>query len=165
MLEEGQQQQQKPLPTQTLTAVKEEPLEFFIHDCKLDKVTALTGWKYVSCPMSDSFIFMGLDKVHHYLKNAQDKISVWYKWNKEKCFCSEPLALCESRSEQIQTECTSSAKGTAANSFNGKTTYLAVKTWPGLAEKCMLEVDCLQPLKLVNPYSQSQVKIQYGMKS
>ncbi|KAJ7319170.1 hypothetical protein OS493_036570 [Desmophyllum pertusum] len=34
--------------------------------------------------------------------SQQDQIPVWYKWNKEKlkCFCSEPLVLCESRSEQ-----------------------------------------------------------------
>ena len=101
VLEEGQQQLKAP-PIQTVTTVKEEAMECFIHDCKLEKVTSQTGWEYVKCPMSDCFIFTGLDKVNHYLENAQQQIPVWYRWNKEKlkCFCSEPLVLCESRSEQ-----------------------------------------------------------------
>lgn len=100
VIEEGQQEN---LPTmQTFGAVKEEPLQCFIHDCKLEKCTSQTGWEYVKCPMYDCFIFTGLDKVNRYLKYVQDQIPVWYKWNKEKlkCFCSEPLVLCESRSEQ-----------------------------------------------------------------
>ena len=75
MVEEGQQEN---LPTmQTLGAVKQEPLECFIHDCKLEKCTSQSGWEYVRCPMSDCFIFTGLDKVHYYLKIAQDQIPIW----------------------------------------------------------------------------------------
>ena len=95
--------QQENLPTmQTLGAVKQEPLECFIHDCKLEKCTSQSGWEYVRCPMSDCFIFTGLDKVHHYLKIVQDQIPVWYKLNKEKlkCFCSQSLVLCQSCSEK-----------------------------------------------------------------
>ena len=101
VLQEGQQQLKEP-PMQTVTTVKEKAMECFIHDCKLEKGTSQTGWEYVKCPMSDCFIFTGLDKVNHYLENAQQQIPVWYRWNKEKlkCFCSEPLVLCESRSEQ-----------------------------------------------------------------
>ena len=101
VLEEGQQQLKAP-PIQTVATVKDEAMECFIHDCKLEKGTSQTGWEYVKCPMSDCFIFTGLDKVNHYLENAQQQIPVWYRWNKEKlkCFCSEPLVLCESRSEQ-----------------------------------------------------------------
>ena len=80
---------------------KQEPLECFIHDCKLEKCTSQSGWDYVKCPMSDCFIFMGLSKIHNYLKNVQDQTQAGYKWDKEKlkCFCSEPLVLCEWRSE------------------------------------------------------------------
>lgn len=76
-------------------------MECFIHDCKLEKCTSQSGWDYVKCPMSDCFIFMGLSKIHHYLKNVQDQTQAGYKWDKEKlkCFCSEPLVLCEWRSE------------------------------------------------------------------
>ena len=100
VVEEGQQEN---LPTmQTLGAVKQKPLECFIHDCKVEKCTSQSGWEYVRCPMSDCFIFTGLDKVYHYLKIVQDQISVWYKWNKEKlkCFRSQPLVLCQSCSEK-----------------------------------------------------------------
>ena len=94
---------QEKLPAmETLGAVKQEPLECFIHDCKLEKCTSQSGWEYIRCPMSDCFIFTGLDKVHHYLKIAQGQIPIWYKWNKEKlkCFCSESLVLCQSCSEK-----------------------------------------------------------------
>ena len=76
-------------------------MECFIHDCKLEKCTSQSGWDYVKCPMSDCFIFMGLSKIHHYLKNVQDQTQAGYKWDKEKlkCFCSEPLVFCEWRSE------------------------------------------------------------------
>ena len=75
---------QEKLPAmETLGAVKQEPLECFIHDCKLEKCTSQSGWEYIRCPMSDCFIFTGLDKVHHYLKIAQEQIPIWYKWNKE----------------------------------------------------------------------------------
>lgn len=82
--------------------VKEEPMECFIHDCKLEKCTSQTGWEYVKCPMSDCFIFTGLNRVNDYLKNVQDQIPTWYKWNKDKlkCFCSHPIVLCQSRSEK-----------------------------------------------------------------
>lgn len=82
--------------------VKEEPMEYFIHDCKLEKCTSQTGWEYVKCPMSDCFVFTGLNRVNDYLKNVQDQIPTWYKWNKDKlkCFCSHPMVLCQSRSEK-----------------------------------------------------------------
>ena len=100
VIDEGQQED---LPTmQSFGAVKEEPMECFFHDCKLEKCTSQTGWEYVRCPMPDCFIFTGLDKVNSYLKNVQSQIPVWCKRDKEKlkCFCSEPLVLCQSRSEK-----------------------------------------------------------------
>ncbi|KAJ7391137.1 hypothetical protein OS493_020164 [Desmophyllum pertusum] len=131
VIEEGQQEN---LPTiQTFGAVKEEPLQCFIHDCKLEKCTSQTGWEYAKCPMYDCFIFTGLDKVNRYLKYFQDQIPVWYKWNKEKlkCFCSEPLVLCESRSEQNPGKMYFKCQKTAANSSNGEMRCLVVKTWVG----------------------------------
>ncbi len=100
VIDEGQQED---VPTiQTSGAVKEEPMECFFHDCKLEKCTSQTGWEYVRCPTSDFCIFKGLDKVNSYLKNVQSQIPVWFKRDKEKlkCFCSEPLVLCQSRSEK-----------------------------------------------------------------
>ena len=53
--------------------------------------------------MSDCFFFTRLDKAREYLQDAYQPSPVWYKWKKYilKLLCSEPLALCESRSEQI----------------------------------------------------------------
>ena len=43
-----EEDQQENLPAlETLGAVKEEPLECFIHDCKLEKCTSQSGWEYI----------------------------------------------------------------------------------------------------------------------
>ena len=100
VIQEGQQQK---LPAmQSLRPVKEEPLQCFLHNCNLGKRASQTGWQYVTCPHSDCVMFTALENAHKYVQNINSHMPAWYSFNKDKlkCFCKEPLQLCESRSEK-----------------------------------------------------------------